>query len=153
MSDISLSSLLEENKSDAAITHVTDSMKDVDLRSTIPDVDLRSTIPDACEEESNEPVDTVVTARADYMKRNEFVTTMGRYPPEQQVAVIATAVYDLDTGVARLEEEMNARFDRLEKKVDTRMGDFEDRMGRMEMMLRQILDEAREARETRVSRT
>ena len=143
MSDISLSSLLEENKSDAAITHVTDSMKDVDLRSTIPDVDLRSTIPDACEEESNEPVDTVVTARADYTKRNEFVTTMGRYPPEQQVAVIATAVYNLDTGVARLEEgDELGSIDSRRRWTRGMLRGPRDRMGRMEKMVRQILDEA-----------
>jgi hypothetical protein len=47
-----------------------------------------------------------------------------------------TAVYDLDTGVTRLEEQMKVRFDQLEMKVDTRMGTLkkkvEMRMGHVE---------------------
>ncbi|KAF8241795.1 hypothetical protein K440DRAFT_214062 [Wilcoxina mikolae CBS 423.85] len=151
-------SILDANRSGGSnITHVSDPLKGLDLGAMISDANLveeeswDQTLPsqrnelirviptNRFEEREEEKKEAVVIeipdddkARDEYRRRTEYVRYVERMPVDKQIGMLATAVYDLDTAVVGLKKEINVRFDQVD-----------NRMGRVEKMLRQFLDEQR----------
>lgn len=118
MSDISRSSLGDDDRSDAVMTHVTDSMKGVDLASTIPG-------------EGIEGYKETPAEGARKLGKDEYVECIVRLATERE------PMGELAGGLLELDAKVDRRLDGIE---DT-MNGMKRKMNSLEILMRQIHEE------------